>query len=206
MPRKSAKYAVLCIAIRQARAKRRTCRLHADVYVQSCTYRIVQIRSYSFVCTDSCIQTRTYKLVRTSSYIQARTYGFVRTDAYCDIQARTYGFVRTDAHYDKAICMCRPALTFPYRVTYRSARTSASGVVCAGLGPSLFQLRVRVRQGLRDEGTKAMLRQVLIWKTMFDYIAQHLEGQVRARHRRDSAIKRLLLIPFGAFPACAARE
>ena len=84
MPRKSAKYTVLCIAIRQARAKRRTCRLHADVYVQSCTYRIVQIRSYSFVCTDSCIQTRTYKLVRTSSYIQARTYGFVRTDAYCN--------------------------------------------------------------------------------------------------------------------------
>ena len=84
MPRKSAKYTVLCIAIRQARAKRRTCRLYADVYVQSCTYRIVQIRSYRFVCTDSYVQTRTYKLVRTSSYIQARTYGFVRTDAYCD--------------------------------------------------------------------------------------------------------------------------
>ena len=84
MPRKNAKYIVLCIAIRQARAKRRTCRLYADVYVQSCTYRIVQIRSYRFVCTDSYVQTRTYKLVRTSSYIQARTYGFVRTDAYCD--------------------------------------------------------------------------------------------------------------------------
>ena len=84
MPRKSAKYTVLCIAIRQARAKRRTCRLYADVYIQSCTYRIVQIRSYRFVCTDSYVQTRTYKLVRTSSYIQARTYGFVRTDAYCD--------------------------------------------------------------------------------------------------------------------------
>ena len=83
MPRKSAKYVVLCIAIRQARAKRRTCRLYADVYVQSCTYRIVQIRSYRFVCTDS----------------------YVRTDAYCDIQARTYGFVRTDAYCDKAAAL-----------------------------------------------------------------------------------------------------
>ena len=105
MPRKSANYTVLCIAIRQARAKRRTCRLYADVYVQSCTYRIVQIRSYRFVCTDSYVQTRTYKLVRTSSYIQAHTYGFVRTDAYCDIQARTYGFVRTDAYCDKAAAL-----------------------------------------------------------------------------------------------------
>ena len=50
--------------------------------------------------------------------------------------------------------------------------------VCAGLGPSFFQLRVRVRQGLCDEGAKAMLRYVRIWKAMFDYIAQQFEGQV----------------------------
>ena len=135
-----------------------------------------------------------------------RKTGTYRLYADVYIQARTYRLVHTDAPYDKAICMCRPALTFPYRVTYRSARTSASGVLCAGLGPSLFQLRVRVRQGLRDEGTKAMLRHVRIWKAMFDYIAQQLEGQVWERRRHDSAIKRLLFIPSGVFPARAFRE
>ena len=84
------------------------------------------------------------------------------------------------------------------------SRTRVRAVFC--VGGQCSSLGVRVRQGLRDEGTKAMPRHLRIWKAMFDYIAQHLEGQVRAHRRRDAAIKRILLIPFGALPACAARE
>ena len=150
MPRKSARCAVSCTAIRQDLAK-------------------------------AGAEARTYRLVHTGSYIQTRPM--------------TKQFVCADPRSHSCI-----------GVTYRSARTSASGVLCGGLGPSLFQLRVRVRQGLRDEGTKAMLRYVRIWKAMFDYIAQQFEGQVWERRRHDSAIKRLLPVPFGAFPARAFRE
>ena len=104
MPRKSAKYVVLCIAVCPAFAKTSADRLRCR-FVRADAY--TQIRRYSPVHTGSYIQDRTYRLICTGSYVQARRYRLVRTDS--SIHTRTYRLVRTDPHYEcerHSACLC----------------------------------------------------------------------------------------------------
>ena len=84
IPIENQKNKVLCIAIRQAQAKR-------------CTYACSSVGTERSLCTDSCVQDRRYRSGCTHSRAQVRTYRLVCTGSCVQARRHRQGTRRGDA-------------------------------------------------------------------------------------------------------------